>query len=90
MVSSYYYFILFAILLTTFGFVSIFYQALQTSNADAIPYSALIAFAISTIIFLFISFIRKYPVHLIFYILTLVCILGIMNIKRNMGTSNQE
>lgn len=82
--SPYYFFILFAILLTTFGFVGIFYNVLQTSNVEAIPYISLISFAISTIIFLFISFIRKYPVHLIFYILSLVCIIGIINIKRNM------
>jgi hypothetical protein len=84
MESPYYYFILFAILLSTFGFVSIFYQALQTSNVDSIPYISLISFAIATIIFLFISFIRKYPVHLIFYVVSLVCIVGILNIKRNM------
>ncbi len=83
MYSSYYYFILFAILLTTIGFVSIFYNALQNKDVNAIPFVSLLSFGVATLIFLFIAFIRRYPVHLIFYVVTLVCIVGTLNIKRN-------
>ncbi len=85
MSSPYYYAILFAILLNTFGFVSIFYHTLKTKNTESIPFISLIAFAISILILLFIAFVRKYPIHLIFYILTLVCIMGILNTKRNVS-----
>jgi uncharacterized protein with PQ loop repeat len=82
MSSPYYYSILFAILLTTFGFISIFHHILQTKNVDSIPFISLFSFGLATLIFLFISLVRKYPAHLIFYILTLVAIIGILHLKR--------
>jgi hypothetical protein len=73
--------ILFAILLMTIGFVSIFYNVLQEKNTGLYPYKALIPFLMSMLIFIYISFVRKYIIHLIFYIVSLLCIIGIIALK---------
>jgi uncharacterized protein with PQ loop repeat len=80
--SSFYYYILFAILLNTIGFIGLFNQVLTTKDVNSLPYFSLIAFTVSILIFLYISFIRKYPIHLIFYIVTLISLIGILLIKR--------
>ncbi len=79
--SPYYYMILFAILLMTIGFVSIFYTVLQEKNTSIYPYKALIPFLLSMLIFIYIAFVRKYIIHLIFYIVSLICIIGILALK---------
>ncbi len=88
--SPYYYLILTSIFLTTCGYLALLNHVLQNKNADCVPYLMLIPILIGLIIFTFISFVRKYPIHLIFYIVSIVSIVGILNIKRNGSESGND
>ena len=90
MSSPYYYLILTSIFLTTCGYVALLNHVLQNKSADCVPYLMLIPILLGLIIFTFISFVRKYPVHLIFYIVSIVCIIGILNMKRNSGENSSD
>ncbi len=81
--SPYYYMIIYAILLNTLGFLGIFHNIFQSGSASTLSYFSLVAFTLSILIFLYISFVRKYPIHLVLYIITLVALLGSIFLKRN-------
>ena len=80
--SSYYYFILFAILLMTIGFVTMYYKALETQDTSNLTYLSLGSFFTAMVIFLLIAIQRFYPVHIIFYIVSLVAIVGMIYLRR--------
>ena len=87
--SSYYYFILFAILMMTVGFVSMYYKALETQDTSNLNYLTLGSFFTSMVIFLLIAIQRFYPIHIIFYIVSLVAIVGMVQIhQKGMGSSS--
>lgn len=81
--SPYYYLILVAILLTTCGYAALLKHVYDLKNADCVPYLTLLPILAGLLIFLFIAFIRKYPIHLMLYLVSVVAIMGILNMKRN-------
>ncbi len=83
MSSPYYYLILIAIFLTTCGYAALLRHVYEVKNADCIPYLTLLPILVSLVIFLFIAFVRKYPIHLMLYLVSIVAIMGILNMKRN-------
>ena len=83
MSSPYYYLILTSIFLTTCGYVALLKHVYDAKNADCVPYLTLLPILAALLIFLFIAFVRKYPIHLMLYIIALVAIMGILNMKRN-------
>jgi accessory gene regulator protein AgrB len=89
MSSPYYYLILTAIFLTTCGYAALLRHVYEAKNADCVPYLALLPILVSLLIFLFIAFVRKYPIHLMLYIIALVSIMGILNMKRNAPASKK-
>ncbi len=80
--SPYYYFILLAILMMTVGFVSMYYKALETQDTSNLNYLTLGSFFTSMVIFLLIAIQRFYPIHIIFYIVSLVAIVGMVQIHQ--------
>ncbi len=86
--SPYYYFILFAVLLMTVGFVSVYYKALETQDTSNFSNLSLGSFFGAMVIFLVIAIQRYYPVHIIFYLISLVAIVGLIYHRRksDMGT----
>ncbi len=80
--SPYYYFILLAILMMTVGFVSMYYNALETQDTSNLNYLTLGSFFTSMVIFLLIAIQRFYPIHIIFYIVSLVAIVGMVQIHQ--------
>ncbi len=83
MSSPYYYLILTAIFLTTCGYAALLKHVYDLKNADCVPYLTLLPILVGLLIFLFIAFVRKYPIHLMLYVISLVAIMGILNMKRN-------
>ncbi len=83
MSSPYYYLILIAIFLTTCGYAALLKHVYDAKNADCVPYLTLLPILVGLLIFLFIAFVRKYPLHLMLYIVALASIMGIINMKRN-------
>lgn len=83
MSSPYYYLILIAILLTTCGYAALLRHVYELKNADCVPYLTLLPILLGLLIFLFIAFVRKYPIHLMLYLISVVTIMGILNMKRN-------
>ena len=83
MSSPYYYLILIAILLTTCGYAALLRHVYELKNADCVPYLTLLPILVGLLIFLFIAFVRKYPIHLMLYLISVVTIMGILNMKRN-------
>lgn len=83
MSSPYYYLILTAIFLTTCGYAVLLRRVYELKNADCVPYLTLLPILVGLLIFLFIAFVRKYPIHLILYLVSVVAIMGILNMKRN-------
>lgn len=83
MSSPYYYLILTAVFLTTCGYAALLRHVYEVKNADCVPYLTLLPILVGLLIFLFIAFVRKYPVHLMLYLVSVVCIMGILNMKRN-------
>ncbi len=83
MSSPYYYLILTAIFLTTCGYAALLRHVYEAKNADCVPYLTLLPILVGLLIFLFIAFVRKYPIHLMLYVIALVSIMGIINMKRN-------
>ncbi len=83
MSSPYYYLILTAIFLTTCGYAALLRHVYEAKSADCVPYLAFLPILVGLLIFLFIAFVRKYPIHLMLYIVALVSIMGILNMKRN-------
>lgn len=69
---NYYYLIMISILLFTFGFIPIMIEGIK------LPIVSLIAFLLSFLIYLFISIIKKYYVHSIFYIIGLLAIITLI------------
>jgi hypothetical protein len=89
--SPYYYFILFAILMMTVGFVSMYYKALETQDTSNLNYLTLGSFFTSMVIFLLIAIQRFYPIHIIFYIVSLVAIVGMVQIhQKGKGSSHSS
>ncbi len=72
----YYYLIMIATLLFTFGFVPIVLDGIK------LPLTALICFLLSFLIYLFISFIKKYYIHSVFYIIGLLAIMTLIFISK--------
>ncbi len=87
--SPYYYLILIAILLTTCGYAILLKHVYDLKNADSIPYLTLLPILAGLLIFLFIAFVRKYPIHLMLYLVSVVSIIGILNMKRNATPSKK-
>ncbi len=89
MSSPYYYLILTAIFLTTCGYAALLRHVYELKNADCVPYLTLLPILVGLLILLFIAFIRKYPVHLMLYLVSVVAIMGILNMKRNATVSKK-
>lgn len=69
---NYYYLIMISILLFTFGFIPIMIDGIK------LPLISLIAFLLSFLIYLFISILKKYYVHSVFYIIGLLAIITLI------------
>jgi hypothetical protein len=89
MSSSYYYLILTAVFLTTCGYAALLRHVYEAKNADCVPYLTLLPILGGLLIFLFIAFVRKYPIHLMLYLISVVCIMAILNMKRNATASKK-
>jgi hypothetical protein len=83
MSSPYYYLILTAIFLTTCGYAALLKHIYDAKNADCVSYLTLLPILVGLLIFLFIAFVRKYPIHLMLYLVSVVSIIGILNMKHN-------
>ena len=73
---NYYYLIMIAILLFTFGFIPIVMDGIK------LPMLSIISFLLSFLIYLFISIIKKYYIHSIFYIIGLLAIITLLFISQ--------
>jgi hypothetical protein len=72
MKTSIYYTILFSILLMTMGFVALFYQVYETRMT--ISRVTLVPFFLAMVGFLYVSLLRGYHIHTLFYLVSLVMI----------------
>jgi uncharacterized protein with PQ loop repeat len=81
--SLYYYLIMFATLLFTFSFVPMFFEILQQKITSNIPYISLFSLLISFLIFLFISIIKEYYIHSIFYSIGLLSVIILLFLKKS-------
>ena len=79
--SIYYYLIMFATLLFTFSFVPMVFEILQQKITSNIPYISLFSLLIALLIFLFISIIKSYYIHSIFYSIGLLSVIIICFLK---------
>ena len=81
--SIYYYLIMFATLLFTFSFVPIVFEILQQKITSNIPYISLFSLLIALLIFLFISIIKSYYIHAIFYSIGLLSVIILCFLKKS-------
>jgi uncharacterized protein with PQ loop repeat len=81
--SIYYYLIMFATLLFTFSFVPIVFEILQQKITSNIPYISLFSLLISLLIFLFITIIKSYYIHSLFYSIGLLSVIIICFLKKS-------
>lgn len=88
--SPYYYFILLAVLLMTVGFVSVYYKALETHDTSNFSNLSLGSFFMAMIIFLVIAIQRYYPIHIIFYLVSLVAIAGMIHLKQKENSTDDD
>lgn len=84
----YYYLILFGILLFSFSFIPIVYEVVQQKITSNIPYLSLICLIISYLIFILITIIRGYNIHLFFYLVGLIPIIIILFFKSKYDLTN--
>jgi predicted membrane protein len=78
----YYYLILFATFLFTFSFIPLIFEIIQYKITINIPYSTIILWILSFIIFLFITINKKYYFHLLFYLIAFISVSIILFLKR--------
>jgi len=81
--SIYYYLIMFATLLFTFSFIPMVFEILQQKITSNIPYISLFSLLISLLIFLFISIIKEYYIHSIFYSIGLLSVIILCFLKKS-------
>jgi uncharacterized protein with PQ loop repeat len=86
----FYYLILFAIFLFTFAFIPLLFEILQQKVTSNIPYTTLICMIISLIIYLYVTIIRKYYIHMFFFFISLICISIILYLKTIYDTNNYK
>jgi uncharacterized protein with PQ loop repeat len=88
--SIYYYLILFATFLFTFSFVPLVFEIIQQRLTINIPYISLICMLIASLIYLFITIHRQYYLHIIFYLISFICISIILFLKKNYDKKNMR
>jgi uncharacterized protein with PQ loop repeat len=86
--SIYYYLIMFATLLFTFSFVPMVFEILQQKITSNIPYISLFSLLISLLIFLFITIIKEYYIHSIFYSIGLLSVIILLFLKKSYDSKN--
>lgn len=79
----YYYLIMFAIFLSVFAFIPLTLDIIQKRLTINIPFSTMICFFLSFVIYLFISLNREYYVHAIFYTIGIIATIIIMFMKKH-------
>jgi uncharacterized protein with PQ loop repeat len=84
----YYYLILFAIFLFSFAFIPLIFEVIQQKITSNIPYFTLVSLLISFLIFLFVSINRKYYLHMLFYLIGIICISILLFLKRDYDPNN--
>jgi len=84
----YYYLILFAIFLFSFAFIPLIFEVIREKITSNIPYFTLISLLISFLIFLFVSINRTYYLHILFYIIGIICISILIFLKREYDSNN--
>ena len=81
--SLYYYLIMFATLLFIFSFIPMVFEILQQKITSNIPYISLFSLLISLLIFLFITIIKEYYIHSIFYSIGLLSVIILLFLKKS-------
>ena len=81
--SIYYYLIMFATLLFIFSFIPMVFEILQQKITSNIPYISLFSLLISLLIFLFITIIKEYYIHSIFYSIGLLSVIILLFLKKS-------
>lgn len=84
----YYYLILFAIFLFSFSLIPLVFEVLNQKLTSNIPYVTLIFILISFLIYLFIAINRKYYIHILFYLIGLICTSILLFLKRKYDINN--
>jgi hypothetical protein len=77
----YYYLILFAIFLTSFSFIPIIFEVIQQKLISNIPYISIILILLTFLIYTFIAIVKKYYIHLFFYLIGLISISILLYLK---------
>jgi uncharacterized membrane protein YoaK (UPF0700 family) len=85
---NFYNLIIFATIISIFSLVPILYQIILQKITSNIPYISLILIFIALFIFMYISLIKQYYMHLFFYTFGLLCISIIIYLKRKYDDNN--
>ena len=85
---TYYTLIIFATIIGIFSLVPILYEIIQQKITSNIPYLSLSMISITFFIFIVISIVKGYYLHLFFYTFGLLCILLIMYFKIKYDKNN--
>ena len=84
----YYYFLLFASVLVSFSFIPIIFEIIQQKLTSNIPYITLILLLISFLIYLFVSIIKKYYIHIFIYLIGFLSLSFLLFLKIKYDNSN--
>lgn len=84
----YYYIILFAIFLSSFALIPLTFEIIIQKLTSNIPYSTLICLLLSVLIMLFVTITRRYYMHILFYVISLICLFIILFYKREYDKNN--
>jgi uncharacterized protein with PQ loop repeat len=79
--TEYYYILFFASIITSFSFIPLIFEILQQKLTKNIPYITLILLLISYLIYLFVSIIKGYYIHIFFYLIGFVSVFFLLYLK---------